>query len=190
MSGAKKNIILATVLCVGIALIGISFAYFVSSVNITGNGSEISATTADLIKVSYDAGSSTLNLENAIPGDLASKEFSVKITPTASEKIVTYAIKLDISSNTFEKCTDNSNGCTLNANELTYTLKNSDGSTLASGDLTEATGEITLYKETKTVDIETTFNYTLEITYVETNADQTHNANKEMTGNIKVEFAE
>lgn len=190
MSIGKKNIILSSIICVSIILIGVSFAYFSTSTKISGNGSTASGSTAELLKVSYDAGSSTLSLENAIPGDLASKEFSVKITPTASEKTVTYAIKLDVNSNTFEKCTDNSNGCTLNANELTYTLKNSDGSTLASGDLTEATGEITLYKETKTVDIETTFNYTLEITYVETNADQTHNANKEMTGNIKVEFAE
>ena len=190
MSITKKNIILAAILCVSITLIGVSFAYFVSSVNITGGGSEASGTTASLIKVSYDAGSSSLNLENAIPGDLASKQFSVKVTPTTSENSVTYAVVLDITNNNFEKCTNASNGCALNANELTYTLKGSDGGTLASGDLTEATGKILLLKETKTVDVETTFNYTLEITYVETNADQTHNANKVMTGNIKVEFAE
>lgn len=190
MSVAKKNIILATILCVSITLIGVSFAYFISSVNITGTGSEASGTTANLIKVSYDAGSSDLNLEGAIPGDLASKQFSVKLTPTTSEKSATYAIVLDISNNTFEKCTDASNGCTLNANELTYTLKGSDGSTLASGDITEATDKVTILKETKTADVETTYNYTLEINYVETNADQNHNANKTFTSNVKVEFAE
>ena len=189
MSIGKKNMILSSIICVSIVLIGISFAYYTSQVIFSGSGSTASGSTANLIKVTYDAGSSALNLENAIPGDIASKNFSIKITPTTSEKTVTYAIMLDISNNTFEKCTDNSNGCTLNANELTYTLKDSDGSTLASGDLTEATGKITLYKETKTVDVETTFNYTLEINFVETNADQSHNTNKEMAGSIKVEFA-
>ncbi len=190
MSVTKKNIILSTVLCFSIALIGVSFAYFASSVNITGNGASVSGSTADLIKVSYDAGSSILSLNNAIPGDLASKEFSVKITPTANENSATYAIVLDISNNTFEKCTNATNGCILNANELTYTLKGSDGSTLASGDLTTANGKITLLKETKTTSVETTYNYTLEINYVDTNANQNHNANKTFNGNVKVEFAD
>lgn len=190
MSIGKKNIILATVLCVSITLIGVSFAYFMSGVAVTGNGSNVNLTPGDMIHVTYDAGSSTLNLANAIPGDLASKEFTVKVAPTTNEKTVTYAIVLDISANTFEKCSDDSNGCSLNANELTYNLKNGEGTSLATGDLTEANGKITLFKETKTVDVETIFDYTLEITFVNTNADQNHNANKNFTSNIKVEFAE
>lgn len=187
MSVGKRNLILGIVICVGVVTIGISFAYFTSGVNLTGEGSKVEGGTADLIDVSYDAGSSTINLQNAVPGATASKAFTVTVTPTESEKRTTYAIILDITNNTFEKCTDNSNGCTLNANEITYTLKDNTG-TIASGDLTEATGPIELIKETKEVSTATTFNYTLELTYVNTGSNQNHNANKTLTSNLKVEF--
>ncbi len=193
MSVGKKNIILACVLCASIAVIGVSFAYFTSKTSVTGDGSDVTLTPGDMLKVSYDAGSDVINLENAIPGQSDSKDFSVSVTPTDTEKKVTYAITLDISENTFEKCDSGNqaadNMCTIDAEELTYTLRNSSG-VLASGNLTETSGRITLLKETKTVEAQTTFDYTLEITYVNTGADQNHNTNKSLTGNIKVIFAE
>ena len=191
MSIGKKNIILAIVLCVSLMVIGVSFAYFTSSIAITGTGSKVEGKTAELIKVSYDAGSTALNLENAVPGTSANKDFSVTVTPTDNENTVTYAIVLNISANTFEKFTSQTadNMCTVNANEVTYRL--TDGTNeLASGDLTEASGKVTLLKETKTASTETTYNYNLEITYVDTNADQNHNENKTFTSTLEVEFAE
>ena len=181
MSIGKKNVILAVVLCISISVIGISFAYFTSGVTVSGEGSKTELKPADMLKVSYDAGSNSINLANAMPGTTASKDFSVTVTPTESEKSVTYAIVLDISSNNFEK---------VNVNELEYTLKSKEGSVLSSGDLTEAQGKITLLKETKKVETATTFEYSLEITYKETGSDQNHNANKTFSSNLKVEFAE
>ena len=194
MSVGKKNIILAIVLCVSIAVIGVSFAYFTSGVTTSGSGSSVRGTTAELIHVAYDAGSSAINLKNAVPGASASKNFDVTITPTANEKEATYAIVLDITSNDFEKCDDDNyhastNACIRNANELTYQLTSSDGSINETGDLTEQTGRITLLTETKEVDTETTFEYTLTLTYVNTGADQNHNTNNTFTSNLKVEFA-
>ena len=191
MSVGKKNIILATILCASIAVIGVSFAYFTSSMSVTGTGGSASMTPGDMLHVTYDAGSDVINLENAIPGTSANKDFSVKVTPTDNENTVTYAIVLNISANTFEKCASQTadNMCTVNANEVTYRL--TDGTNeLASGDLTEASGKVTLLKETKTASAETTYNYNLEITYVDTNADQNHNENKTFTSTLEVEFAE
>lgn len=192
MSIGKKNIILASILCVSLVTIGVSFAYFISGTSVSGAGSSVTLDPAELLKVSYDAGTSSINLENAIPGTSAKKDFSVTVTPTTSENTVTYAIVLNISSNTFEKCNSQTadNMCTIGANEVTYRLTNSEGSELASGDLTEANGKVMLLKETKTVSAATTYNYNLEITYVDTDADQNHNANKTFTSSLKVEFAE
>ena len=191
MSIGKKNIILAIVLCVSLMVIGVSFAYFTSKTSVTGDGSDVTLTPGDMLHVTYDAGSKALNLENAIPGTSANKDFSVKVTPTDNENTITYAIFLNISANTFEKCASQTadNMCTVNANEVTYRL--TDGTNeLASGDLTEASGKVTLLKETKTASAETTYNYNLEITYVDTNADQNHNENKTFTSTLEVEFAE
>lgn len=192
MSVGKKNIILASILCVSLVTIGVSFAYFVSGTSVTGGGSNVTWEGGDMIHVSYDAGASAINLQNVIPGTSANKDFSVTVTPTDTENKVTYAIVLNISNNTFEKCTSQTadNMCTLNANEVTYRLTNGEGSELATGDLTTANGKVTLLTETKTVSAETTYDYNLEITYVNTNADQNHNENKTFISSLDVEFAE
>lgn len=194
MNVGKKNIILAIVLCVSITVIGVSFAYFTSGVSVTGEGAKASMTPGDMLKVEYDAGEETIHLENAIPGTKDEKNFSVTITPTQTEKAVTYAINLEIDENTFETCDSNNqtatNMCTLNSEELTYDLKDNSGMSIASGNLTEKSGTITLKNENKTVDAQTVLNYTLVLEYKNTGADQNHNANKKLNGKIKVVFAE
>lgn len=196
MNIGKKNLILAIVLCISITVIGVSFAYFTSSINVGGSGSSVDLNTeSDFIKVVYDAGVSSLTLENAMPGEGSSKSFTVSITPTTTENTATYSIYLDITSNTFEKCSSSNqnatNNCTIGANEVTYSLKDaSNNSVLASGDLTEASGRILLLRENKTVSGATTYTYNLEITYVNTGAEQNHNQNKTLNGSIKVEFSE
>ena len=192
MNISKRNLILGIIVCVAITLIGASFAYFVAHTNVTGSGSSVNLTPGDMIKVSYDAGTA-INLQNALPGATAQKDFTITVTPTDTENSVTYLIYLDISNNTFEKCDSSNqtsdNMCTINANEVTYELRGNGNSVLASGDLTESTGKIELLRETKTVNSQTVYNYTLELTYVETGADQNHNTNKTFASNLKVEFA-
>lgn len=191
----QKILIIGVVVSILVIGLGISFAYFTSGVNTTGSGSSVNGETAKLIKVEYDAGNSTINLNNAIPGTTGSKDFSVTITPTDNENSATYAIVLDITNNTFEKCDDtnynaDSNQCIRDAKEITYQLTSEDGSINKTGDLTDTQGEITLLTETKTVDTETIFNYTLEITYVNTGSDQNHNEMKNLEGQVKIMFAE
>ena len=193
MNVGKKNVILAIAICVAITLVGVSFAYFISGVLFTGEGSNVSLSPGDFIKVSYDAGTA-IDLQNALPGATAQKDFTITVSPTDTEKKATYSIYLDISNNTFEKCDSTNqtadNMCTIGANEITYVLKDDSDNELASGDLTEATGKIELLKETKEVETQTVYNYTLELSYINTGADQNHNASKTFTSNLKVEFAE
>ena len=189
----KKNYLLGVLGVLLIVGIGISFAYFVSGVLFSGEGSSVTLEPGDMIKVTYDAGSGSLNTEGMIPGDSTSKDFTVTVTPTETEKEATYGIFLDITENTFVKCDDTNyndltNACTRDAQELTYTITDDSNTVLASGDLIGVTGKIKLLTETKTVDTETTFNYTITITFVDTGADQNHNQNKTFNGNIEVEF--
>ncbi len=191
----KKNYILSVIGVLLVVGIGISFAYFVSGILFSGEGSNVTLEPGDMIKVTYDAGSGPLNSERMMPGDSTSKDFSVTVTPTESEKEATYGIFLDISNNTFVKCDDTNyndltNACIRDAQELTYTITDKDsGEMLKTGDLTGVTGKIKLLTETKTVDTETTFNYTITITFVDTGADQNHNQNKTFNGDVVVEFA-
>ena len=192
----RKNIIIGVVGVLLVVGVGISFAYFVSEVLFSGSGSSVTATTGDMIQVIYDAGDAPLDGSGLIPGDSVSKDFTVTVIPTDTEKEATYAIYLDITNNSFVKCDDTNyndltNICTKDAEELTYTITDKDSNTvLATGDLTGATGKIKLLTETKTVDTETPFKYTITITFKDTGADQNHNQNKTFTGDVVVEFSE
>ena len=192
----KKNVLLSVIGVLLVLGIGVSFAYFVSQTLVTGDGASVTAEPGDMIKVTYDAGSAPLSGNRLMPGDSTSKDFTVTVTPTETEKEATYAIFLNITENTFVKCDDTNyneltNMCTKDAQELTYTIKDKDsGSTLASGDLTGVTGKVKLLTETKTVDTQTIFNYTITITFVDTGADQNHNQNKTFNGDVEVEFSE
>ena len=146
----KKNYVLSVVAVLLVVGIGFTFAYFVSGVALSGNGSSVSGDTADLIEVEYDALDSALTLNDAIPGSSASKDFTVTIRPTEMEKEVTYGIFIDIDSNTFVKCDDTNydsitNACTKDAQELTYKITNKEGDVLAEGDLTGQSGKIKVF---------------------------------------------
>ncbi|MCI9281135.1 MAG: hypothetical protein HFI49_02610 [Bacilli bacterium] len=198
MHSVEKKIYLGLLVCLLVSVVGTSFAYFVSSTTIGGEGGKANMSTADMVGVNFDAGDSAINLQNAMPGLGKEKGFAVTLTPTSNTKTITYAVKLNISENTFVKCDDtnykadepNSNLCTKDAEELVYTLMDEEGNTLATGDLLGKTESLILKKETKTVDAETVFNYKLNVTYKDTNADQNHNANKSFIGSLSVEFAQ
>lgn len=190
----EKLLLFGIMFCMFVGLTGYSFAYFVKETKVEGNGTNVGGTTAELIRVVYDAGTSTLDLVNATPKMKASKEFTITITPTEDQKTVKYAIKLNIEGNTFEKCSDENydvlnNACLKDAEEIVYYLKDDSNQILATGDITGKTGEFVLYTREYTVSNETIINYTLEIEYKETNSDQNHNMNKHLNGIVKVEFA-
>ncbi len=188
----KKSVLLSIIGVLLVVGVGITFAYFTSGVEVSGDGSTVELQPGDMIKVTYDAGDNSLSSNNLVPGQTLTKTFTVTVTPTSKENTASYSIYLDLTNNTFVKCDDSNynsitNACIKDYEELTYTIKDGDN-VLATGDLTGKTGKVKLLTETKTVDSETTFTYTLEITFHETNADQNHNMEKVINGNIKVEF--
>ena len=192
----KKNTIIGIVVVLLVLGIGISFAYFVSGILVSGNGSNISITPGDMLKVEYDAGSSKLVGNKLMPGDSVSKDFSVTITPTETEKEVIYGIFINLTNNTFVKCDDSNydeltNVCSKGEEEISYTLTNKDTEEiLASGDLTGKSGKIRLITEEKEVESKRVFNYMITITFKDTGKDQNHNQNKGIEGNIEVEFSD
>lgn len=198
MHSLEKKIYLGLLICLLVSIVGTSFAYFVSSTTIGGEGGKASLKTADMVGVKFDAGDASLDLQNAVPGLGKEKGFSVTVTPNGSAQSITYAIKLNITANTFVKCDDtnykvddpNRNMCTKDAQELVYTLMDGDDTTIATGDLLAKSGELLLLKETKNTDTEAVYDYKLNITYKDTGADQNHNANKSFVSTLSVEFAQ
>ena len=192
----KKNVLVGVIAVLLVLGIGISFAYFVSGILVSGNGSNISITPGDMLKVEYDAGSSKLVGNKLMPGDSVSKDFSVTITSTETEKEVIYGIFINLTNNTFVKCDDSNydeltNVCSKGEEEISYTLTNKDTEEiLASGDLTGKSGKIRLITEEKEVESKRVFNYTITITFKDTGKDQNHNQNKGIEGNIEVEFSD
>ena len=189
----KKSILLSLIGVLLVVGVGITFAYFTSGVEVSGNGSTVELNPGDMIKVSYDAGDNSLSSNNLIPGETLTKTFRVTITPTNKENTASYSIYLDLTNNTFVKCDDTNynsitNACIKDYEELTYKFKDSSGEVVSSGNLIGLTGRTLLIAETKTVEKETTYEYTMEITFHETNADQNHNMEKVINGSIEVEF--
>ena len=189
----KKSVLLSIIGVLLVVGVGITFAYFTSGVEVSGDGSTVELDPGDMIKVTYDAGDNSLSSNNLVPGQTLTKTFTVTVTPTSKENTASYSIYLDLTDNTFVKCDDSNynsitNACIKDYEELTYEFKDNTGATLSSGNLIGESGRILLAAQTKTVDKETTYEYTMEITFHETNADQNHNMNKVLNGSIEVEF--
>ena len=189
----KKSVLLSIIGVLLVVGVGITFAYFTSGVEVSGDGSTVELDPGDMIKVTYDAGDNSLSSNNLVPGQTLTKTFTVTVTPTSKENTASYSIYLDLTDNTFVKCDDSNynsitNACIKDYEELTYEFKENTGATLSSGNLIGESGRILLAAQTKTVDKETTYEYTMEITFHETNADQNHNMGKVLNGSIEVEF--
>ncbi len=191
----KKQKLLITIFTLLVVVVGVSFAYFLLGAKVTGNGSTGNAETAELIKVVYDAKDNNIN-GTLLPGNSLTKEIDVKITPGSDElnKEAIYNIYLDIESNNFEKCTEQTatNKCIINAKELSYRVEE-DGEDITpeDNDLTGKQGKVRLVKVIKKdVQEEVTYHYTIKITFEDTGADQNHNAKKSFSAKVNVEFAE
>ena len=199
----EKNILLAVVISGLLVLIGTSFAYFVGYTKFGGEGADVSAKTADFVDVTYDAGTSALNLgstaEGAYPGQSATKTFTVKIDPKDLGSVsVNYVIKLNITNNTFvygSKYNSAGNGDKTKYEEIKWSLYNgttSGGDAAATGyiPLGQTTKNISIKEITKTVSSSTTDSYTLKLEYLNIDDDQSHNYGKELSAKLVVEFAD
>ena len=159
MNNKNKTLIMVVGILL-VVVVGVSFAYFLVSVDVKGEGSSTDIGTGTFPLVQYDAGDSILSKDVLIPKDIISKSFKVIVTPTKDIKEITYRIYLDITDNTFVKCTDDNydeatNPCEKDANELVYRLKDSNGNVIKEGDLTGSSGQIEIGRDTKTQEVRT-----------------------------------
>ena len=111
----KKSVLLSIIGVLLVVGVGITFAYFTSGVEVSGEGATVELDSGDMIKVSYDAGDNSLSSNNLIPGQTLTKTFTVTITPTAKENTASYSIYLDLTNNTFVKCDDSNYDSITNA---------------------------------------------------------------------------
>lgn len=180
----EKNIILAILICGLVVSVGTTFAFFTAGADVGGDGTSVNGETAQFVEVTYDAGNSNFDMLDAVPGSTHSKAFNVTVKPNSTKDSVTYMVKLNIGTNGF-------NYGNAHLEELKYTLTEVNSGKEYTGYIPlGTTGNVELAKITKDSLSLTTYNYTLKVDFLNVDESQNRNANKSLSGNLIVEFAE
>ena len=181
-SNITKLSIIAIISLFTLAVIGLSYAYF--STEITGEGKYVILDTATL-KLKY-TDNTVLSLDNAIPGDFATKTFTVENigTEKVSYNIVwnnlintinNYDLQLDMKCKSYKDYNTSSKvesgECSSFYKAVPYT------ETSISKDI----------KRNNEIDIGITHEYTITITFKNRSYNQKDNLNKQFSGKIDLE---
>ena len=181
-SNITKLSIIAIISLFTLAVIGLSYAYF--STEITGEGKYVILDTATL-KLKY-TDNTVLSLDNAIPGDFATKTFTVENigTEKVSYNIVwnnlintinNYDLQLDMKCKSYKNYNTSSKvesgECSSFYKAVPYT------ETSISKDI----------KRNNEIDIGITHEYTVTITFKNRSYNQKDNLNKQFSGKIDLE---
>ncbi len=163
----KKYYLLIGLIVVAVALvIGTSYAYFMA--NVSGNSNDIVIKSGNLSLTLTD--NEILSL-NGIPGDSASKTFTVENNGTTT---VTYNIKMVDVTNTF-----------VDKNDLVYSLKGDNGVNITEAVMPSTSDEY--LASNISIDSGKTHTYTLTITFKETNDNQDDNKGATFSGRINID---
>ena len=175
----KQRIIVSItgIFIVMLALVGLTYAYFLT--RITGNEAEksISITTANL-ELRYDDASEDIILDGAMPNTTRTKTFTV--TNNGNAKVTDYQVYLENVVNELERNDD-----------LVYTLTcetNDETNSPCTNEIDEertfpSTNGTVLTNSLDTDDVHT---YTLTLTYKEMNVDQSVDMNKRISAKINI----
>jgi len=168
---SRKNKIIVSVvgiMIVLLALLGITYAYYLTRIQGNTNTNSISITTANLL-LKYDDGSGAIVEENIMPGATFTKTFSV--TNEGNAKIDNYVVYLEEVVNDLKRPQD-----------LTYTLT-CDNCAGSSGVYPKLAGIIA----TNSIEVGVTHNYTLTVTYENLpNTDQSIDMGSRISGYIQI----
>ena len=166
----KQNQIKLIMLCLTLVLlssIGVSYAYFTA--NISKENAENTVIHSGNMALTYTDGE-TISLNNALPGDSTTKEFSIENTGTLQTKYKVFFSELY---NEFADKTD-----------LTYTLVSNDANvSIASTQVPSLNGAIT---GEITIEPNETHHYVLTINFLNKNEDQNDNQGKLFTSKISI----
>ena len=176
MNRRQKIIISVTgIFIVLLALIGLTYAYFLTRITGNTNTNSISVTTADL-KLVYDDGS-----DGVIGGELlepSDEEFTKTFTVYNDGNVnIDYGVYLIDVINTFERKDD-----------IKYTMECSTNGTLACGQVTSETTFPSGISElvTATIEPKKTHTYTFKFTYKDTGTDQSVDMGKVLKAKIQI----
>ena len=173
----KQKIIVSVVgiTIVLLALLGLTYAYFLTRIQGNTNNKSISVTTADL-KLVYDDGSDgVVGGENLLPSDTVyTKTFTVKNEGNAN---VEYGVYLIDVINTFERLDD-----------IKYTLNCTTDGTITCNEVTTETTFPNGISQLITNEIEPgkTHTYTFKFTYKDTNTDQSVDMGKVLQAKLQI----
>ena len=174
----KKQKIIVSVVGITIvllALLGLTYAYFLTRIQGNTNDKSISVTTADLKLVYGDGSDGVIGGENLLPSDTVyTKTFTVKNEGNAN---VEYGVYLIDVINTFERVDD-----------IKYTLNCTTDGTITCNEVTTETTFPSGIKQLITNEIEPgkTHTYTFKFTYKDTNTDQSVDMNKQLQAKIQI----
>ena len=173
----KQKIIVSVVgiTIVLLALLGLTYAYFLTRIQGNTNNKSISVTTADLKLVYNDGSDGVIGGENILPSDTVyTKTFTVKNEGNAN---VEYGVYLIDVINTFERLDD-----------VKYTLNCTTDGTIACNEVTTETTFPSGIKQLITNEIEPkkTHTYTFKFTYKDTNTDQSVDMGKVLQAKLQI----
>ena len=167
----KQLILVITILIISLASFA-SYAYFVANVNGNEQSKQTVITTGNM-EVTYVDGNTVGTTSNMIPGDSIEKHFSVKNTGTVD---TVYDVYLSEILNTFEDKED-----------LVYTLTSETGcQTTTQTVVPSITGEQSKIVSSCSIAPNVVHEYTLTITFKETNDNQDDNKGKKFSAKILV----
>lgn len=174
MNRRQKIVLSVTgIFIVLLALVGLTYAYFLTKITGNTNDKSISVSTANLSVTYQDGDNEIVTVEKVVPDIVvAEKVFYVKNTGTAP---TTYSIILDNIENNFERNQD-----------LVYTLtKEGETEPSASGNIASGSHQIIIPK----VDIALngTDTYTFKLEYVEAGVDQSKDMNSTVSFRINID---
>src|SRR5574344_120968 len=162
----KKRYQIALLLVAVLLIVsGVSYAYFTATVSNAGTTTNV---TAGTMSIEFTDGDQ-VSLDKAVPGDSVTKTFKVKNTGTLA---ATYNISLTDLTNTFVDQTD-----------LVYTLTSTNGANVSETKIPNAAGYVVT---NQSITPNETQEYSLKITFKETNDNQADNQHKQFGATIKI----
>ena len=174
----KKQKIIVSVVGITIvllALLGLTYAYFLTRIQGNTNDKSISVTTANL-ELTYADGNGTITSNNIMPGTtLTDKEFTV--TNNGNATVNNYAVYLEELVNELTRPDDM-------VYTLTCTSSKENGSCTGKSETTfpKLAGIIV----TNSIEVGETQTYKLTVTYKEMNVDQSDDMNKKVSARVQI----
>ena len=164
----KMKLSILILLLVLILSSGISYAYFVATIT-NGNNGNNTIVTSGTMRINYSEGE-YLNLDNALPGQSAYKNFTIENTGNLSTE---YEIYLSEVLNTF-----------VDKSDLVYSIVSTDANVNIENE--QVPNEPTKMVNKQTLPVGETHHYRLTITFLNKNEEQNDNQGAMFTAKIGI----